>query len=164
MNTIPPSSPALAFSPVADFGSSAAGAGAGAAGTGGEVACAPPVPHPAVAERSEAEPLTLGAVAERSEAEPRILSAIPVQAMEDVMAMRAQQIVQYGHTLEADQRRPIGDFARDLESLARAIREDVQWHKPAHQLRRRSVKLAALCLAMIDRIDGASAPEGNPHG
>ena len=91
------------------------------------------------------------------------LTSIPVRAMEDVMQARALQVVKYGHTLEADQRRPLGDFARDLESLARAIREDVQWHKPAEQIRRRTVKLGALCLALIDRINGAH-PESQDHG
>ncbi|KUR80935.1 hypothetical protein [Novosphingobium sp. FSW06-99] len=76
-----------------------------------------------------------------------------VRAMEDVMAVRHDQIFHYGHTPEKDARRPLRQFVEDLHTGARAIVEDVQFHKPHDRIRRRLVKLAALTLATIDRID-----------
>ena len=80
-----------------------------------------------------------------------------LRAVEDVMAVRHQQIFTYGHTPEKDQARALRRFADDLVQAARAIVEDVQFAKPHDRIRRRVVKLAALALATIDRIDN----EGN---
>lgn len=83
---------------------------------------------------------------------------VPVRAMEDMLAMRAQQIFKFGHTPERDAQRPLSGFALDLQALARAIVEDIQFHKPPDRIRRRLIKLGALCMATTDRLDN----EGNP--
>lgn len=79
---------------------------------------------------------------------------IPVRAMEQMLALRHEQIHRFGHTLQADRERPLQDFAHDIESLARAILEDAQFHKPADRIRRRAIKLGALCMALADRLEG----------
>lgn len=71
-----------------------------------------------------------------------------------MLAVRHQQIHQFGHTLEADRARPIMDWARDIESAARAIVEDAQFHKPAERIRKRAIKLGALLMAFADRLEG----------
>lgn len=78
---------------------------------------------------------------------------VPVRAMEDVLRCRTDQIFRFGHTPERDAQRPLLHFAQDIENGARAILEDAQFNKPADRIRRRLVKLAALTLATIDRID-----------
>ncbi|WP_226018657.1 hypothetical protein [Novosphingobium sp. FKTRR1] len=80
-----------------------------------------------------------------------------VRAMEDVMAKRHEQIFKFGHTPVADLAKPLRAFALDLEGEARGVLDDVQFRKPVDRIRRRLVKLAALALATIDRIDN----EGN---
>lgn len=91
---------------------------------------------------------------------------VPVRAMEDVMAVRAEQIFVHGHTAETDAAMPLRFFARELVNSASAIEETVQFNKPLAILRRRVVKHAAMCLAMIDRIDmqAGQTAEGRPHG
>ncbi|WP_226019495.1 hypothetical protein [Novosphingobium sp. FKTRR1] len=76
-----------------------------------------------------------------------------VRAMEDVMAKRHEQIFKFGHTPVADLAKPLRAFALDLEGEARGVLDDVQFRKPSDRIRRRLVKLAALALATIDRID-----------
>ncbi len=78
---------------------------------------------------------------------------IPVRAAEDMLRIRHEQIHKFGHTLEADRQRPIMDWARDVESAARAILEDAQFHKPAERIRKRAIKLGALLMALADRLD-----------
>lgn len=75
------------------------------------------------------------------------------RAMEDVMAVRHQQIFQYGHTPAKDAARALAQFVADIKNGANAITEDVQFNKPHDRIRRRLVKLAALAVATIDRID-----------
>lgn len=79
---------------------------------------------------------------------------IPVRAAEDMLRIRHEQIHHFGHTLQADRAKPLQGFAHDIESLARAIREDIQFHKPADRIRRRALKLGALCMALADRLEG----------
>lgn len=78
---------------------------------------------------------------------------VPVRAAEDMMAKRAEQIFRFGHTPEADQAKPLLGFALDIESLAKAILEDVQFNKSHDRIRTRLVKLGALAMATVDRID-----------
>lgn len=80
--------------------------------------------------------------------------------MQDVMAKRHEQIFRFGHTPVADLARPLRSFAIDIEAEARAVLDDLQFRRPADRIRRRVVKLAALALATIDRIDN----EGNSNG
>lgn len=106
-------------------------------------------PHPGQAERAGA-----GSACPA----PARLEYALVRAMEDVMAKRHEQIVKFGHTPEADLARPLRAFAFDIEAEARAVIEDVQFGKPPDRIRRRLVKLAALALATIDRIDNEGSP------
>ncbi|WP_298164527.1 hypothetical protein [Novosphingobium sp.] len=78
---------------------------------------------------------------------------VPVKAMEDVMAIRSEQIFRHGHTPESDARLPLHHFARQLHGGAIRIEEDAQFNLDLEVMRRRVVKHAALCLALIDRID-----------
>ena len=82
---------------------------------------------------------------------------VPVRAMEDILALRAEQIVRYGHTSESDAERPMALFALDLRDRAKAIHEALQFHQGADILRKRLVRTAALCMAMIDKIDAEDA-------
>lgn len=81
------------------------------------------------------------------------LDFIPVAAAEDMLRVRHEQIHRFGHTPEADRTRPPQALAYDIESLARAIIEDCQFHKPASRIRRRTIKLGALCMALADRLE-----------
>jgi hypothetical protein len=85
-----------------------------------------------------------------------------MRAMEDVMAARAEQIFRHGHTPESDSARPLAEFTNDFYERVNALREGVQFNQASSVQRRRLVKLAALCLAAIDRLD--SEQEGNPLG
>lgn len=78
---------------------------------------------------------------------------VPVRAMEEVMRVRAEQIFKHGHTAEADLAQPLYFFARDIWTRGVALMETCQFHQGKQLLRRRAVKLAAICLALIDRID-----------
>jgi hypothetical protein len=89
-------------------------------------------------------------------------SYVPIRAMEDVMAARAEQIFRHGHTPQSDSARPLGEFTEDIYQRVKALREGVQFNQARAVQRRRLVKLAALCLAAIDRLD--SEQEGNPLG
>jgi hypothetical protein len=86
---------------------------------------------------------------------------IPVRAAEDMLRIRHEQIHKFGHTLEADRARPLIQWGQDLESIARAILEDIQFHKPADRLRRRAIKLGALAMALADRLESQHSTEGN---
>lgn len=107
---------------------------------------------PAQADRAGGERVAMTATP------PARLQYALVRAMEDVMAKRHEQIVKFGHTPEADLARPLRAFAFDIEAEARAVIEDVQFGKPPDRIRRRLVKLAALALATIDRIDNEGSP------
>lgn len=82
---------------------------------------------------------------------------VPVRAMEEMLRIRHQQIHQFGHTLDADRRRPTLDWARDIENAARAILEDAQFNKPPERIRRRAIRLGALLMAFADRLEGEHA-------
>lgn len=76
-------------------------------------------------------------------------------ALESVLQCRLEQIEKWGHTPEKDRERPLRGFLVDIASLAQAAREDHQFHHnddPA-RIRKRLVKLGALILATLDRID-----------
>lgn len=78
---------------------------------------------------------------------------VPVRAMEDVLALRHQQIHKHGHTPEADALKPLKWFAEDLLDRAKATHEGIRFNKGNAVARLRLVKIAALAMAMIDRID-----------
>lgn len=74
-------------------------------------------------------------------------------ALEDLTELRREQIERFGHTPEADASRPLFHFAKQLQSYAAAVMEDAQFGKPLAQMRRHTLKLGALALAAIERID-----------
>jgi hypothetical protein len=83
---------------------------------------------------------------------------VRVAAMEAVMAERHRHIFACGHTPEKDRGRSLAHFARQLARQGIAVTEYTQFNRPA-LVRAHAVTLAALCLALIDRID-ADTPEG----
>lgn len=108
-----------------------------------------------------------GAVAPRQLSDPvagGTATFVPVAAMEAVLALRHQQIHQFGHTTAADlaaiersgKRYHVAAMARRV--LSDAI-EDMQFNKGPAQIRRRLVKAAALTLAAIDAEDARQADE-----
>ena len=82
-----------------------------------------------------------------------VATYVPVRALEDMLAVRTDQIFKYGHTAEKDAARALSHFVRDIADATRAIGEDMQFNKGPDRMRRRLVKLGALILATIDRID-----------
>lgn len=89
---------------------------------------------------------------------------VPVAAMEDVLALRQQQIHKFGHTAAADLAAIAASGKRyHVAALAscclRDAIEDMQFNKEAAQIRRRLVKAAALTLAAIDAEDARAAQE-----
>jgi len=77
---------------------------------------------------------------------------IPVASMEAILTARWQQIHKWGHTPEKDAYLPMAHFARELRSAVGAVVEDVSFHRPEN-MRRHLIKLGALTLAAMDRLD-----------
>ncbi|WP_133726851.1 MULTISPECIES: hypothetical protein [unclassified Novosphingobium] len=77
---------------------------------------------------------------------------MPVRAMEEILAERHRQIHTFGHTPAQDRALPLAHFARELSKRGLAITEYVQFHKP-RLARRHAIALAAVAMALIDRID-----------
>ncbi|MEZ5688722.1 MAG: hypothetical protein R3E21_08085 [Caenibius sp.] len=82
-------------------------------------------------------------------------TAVPVGAMEDVMTMREEQIVKFGHTPEQDAMLPAHYLPKQARGyLEHAIDEltigPEGWEARA---RKRLIRAAALILAAIDRLD-----------
>jgi hypothetical protein len=75
------------------------------------------------------------------------------RALADIAALRREQIERFGHTPEADAKTPIYRFAQLLQNYAMAVMEDAQFGKPAGQMRLHTIKLAALAVATIERLD-----------
>lgn len=116
-----------------------------------------PVEHPAITPGS-----LVGAGPDTAGAQTPAVTYAPLRAMEDVMAARAEQIFRHGHTLQSDSARPLGEFIDDIYQRGKALREGVHFNQASTIQRRRLVKLAALCVAAIDRIDFEQ--EGSPLG
>lgn len=85
------------------------------------------------------------------------LAGVPLAGIEAVIAARREQIERYGHTPESDAARPLREFGRDIQSRGTGISETIQFNQPKAVLRKRAIKLAALLLALIDRIDSEEA-------
>jgi len=89
---------------------------------------------------------------------PTHIAFVPVAAMEDVLALRARQIHEFGHTLAADLDRIARSgrrqaIAADAALALRDAIEDMHFNKDPGQIRRRLVKAAAMILAAIDAED-----------
>lgn len=78
--------------------------------------------------------------------------AIPHQALDDLAAIRRQQIHDYGHTVAADQALAVPFMVEEACRNGMALREDIQFNK-RHLLRRHAVKAAAWFVALADRLD-----------
>lgn len=99
------------------------------------------------------------AVSPSPEADPPMAPAALPPSVQDVLQLRRDQVERWGHTPEKDAERPLSDFLHDVDHLARAAREDAQFRMGGQRIRKRLVKLAALTLATIDRLDMAPPPE-----
>lgn len=84
----------------------------------------------------------------------------PGGSLQSVLQCRTDQVLKYGHTLASDAERPLKSFvevldmrAAEIHRLSHAAREDHQFNMKLDQIRKRLVKLAAMTLATIDRID-----------
>ena len=92
--------------------------------------------------------------------------AVPLGALEDIMSMREEQIVKFGHTPEQDAMLPAHYLPKEARAyLDHAIDELMigpeGWEARA---RKRLIRAAALILAAIDRLDAATnstKTEGN---
>lgn len=84
-------------------------------------------------------------------------------ALREVLQARLDQVLVHGHTAEADARMPLAYFTRELADRARSIAEGQQFHQALHVQRRRTVKLAALSLALLQRLDHEIGKEA-AHG
>lgn len=89
-------------------------------------------------------------------------------AIRDVLACRREQIEKWGHTPEADAALPIAGFLNhmlhELQARLIAVLDDHRGRQGLAQIRKRLVKLAALILATIDRLDaeGVDNPPTTP--
>lgn len=84
-------------------------------------------------------------------------------ALREVLQARLDQVLVHGHTAESDAAMPVAYFTRELAERARALSEGVQFKQALTIQRRRAVKLAALSLALLQRIDLELAKEAQ-HG
>jgi hypothetical protein len=74
-------------------------------------------------------------------------------AMAALAAERRRQVEQLGHSREADDAAPLYHLVRLIRSDAVGAIESVQFNKGKPLLRRRLVRLGALVLAAIEKID-----------
>jgi hypothetical protein len=93
-----------------------------------------------------------GAAHPSTQAAPATQDFVPVQAMELILAERHRQIHKFGHTPDADRKLPLAHFAREMSKRGLAIAEYIQFNRPAN-VRRHAIVLAAIAMALIDRID-----------
>ncbi len=84
----------------------------------------------------------------------------PLRAVEDVLALRGEQIHKFGHTSEKDAALPVDHLPREAKAALAAALDDIQFHRGGiawdetrPRVRRRLVKAAAMLLAAIDRLD-----------
>lgn len=87
----------------------------------------------------------------------------PGTALHDVARLRRDQVELHGHTAEADDARALegpDSFARLVRTFAHDICEDLQFNKRL-LARRHAVKLAALAIALADRLDRDAASSGD---
>lgn len=84
-------------------------------------------------------------------------------ALREVLQARLDQVLVYGHTAERDAAMPVGYFVREVHRRVIELEEDVQFRCGSAIMRRHAVKLAALSLALLQRIDLELAKEAS-HG
>ena len=84
-------------------------------------------------------------------------------ALREVLQARLDQVLVHGHTAESDAAMPVSYFISELGKRVGALSEGVQFNQALRVQRRRTVKLAALSLALLQRIDHEIAKEA-AHG
>lgn len=82
---------------------------------------------------------------------PGRTAALP--SINAIQAERQRQIDGFGHTLQGDASAPLDQLPRLARDVLGGIADDIQFHKPRAQMRRRAIKAAALLVAFIDRLD-----------
>jgi len=75
-----------------------------------------------------------------------------------IQAERQRQIETFGHSAAGDLLLPLRQMPSQAREVLGAVLDDIQFHKPRAQMRRRAIKAAALLVAFIDRLD-AEDPE-----
>ncbi len=119
----------------------------------------PPLPFGSHQTENAAAPAPEGAA---HPAEPSgASSCVSRSAMEQLLAMRLRQMEQYGHTPDADMARPISDLVAAMNPYTRYLREDITCHAPLVTIKKHAAALGAMCLALIDRVEGE---EERRHG
>lgn len=131
-----------AFPPPSPFGSHhSAAAGPRGEGTG----AAPDQPDPPLVGAAPVDPVSapVGPAA----------GFVPVRAMEAVLAARVRQIEHFGHTPERDAAQPVEALLLPVTRYFKSTRESIACNAPLETTRRHAVQLAAMVLALIDRLD-----------
>lgn len=77
-------------------------------------------------------------------------------AVADLIALRREQAIRFGHTIEADRALPLIHLPKEAEARMRALMDDIRWGK-LDQARARALRAAALLLAFADRLDADAA-------
>lgn len=74
-------------------------------------------------------------------------------AIEEIAAERLRQIVKFSHSTEADDEAPLWHLLRLVRSDATGAIESFHFNKGTPLIRRRLVRLGALVVATIEKID-----------
>ena len=106
-----------------------------------------PIPHPSGSHAGDAA---------GKATPPAPAASFTSSAMLAIAGVRADH-ARHGHTLEADRAKPLDDMTREISRRATGLREDTQFNMPREIVRRHAVALAALLVALIDRLDADEA-------
>jgi hypothetical protein len=81
----------------------------------------------------------------------------PPPSIVSIVADRQRQVDEWGHTPAGDARQSLMQLPILAREVIGGVIDDIQFHKPHAQMRRRAVKAAALLVAFIDRLDAEDA-------
>lgn len=84
-------------------------------------------------------------------------------ALREVLQARLDQVLVHSHTAEADANMPVRYFVGELLRRVQALADGEHFQQGHALQRRRAIKLAALSLALLQRLDFEVAKEPN-HG
>ena len=84
-------------------------------------------------------------------------------ALREVLQARLDQVLVHGHTAETDANMPVRYFVGELLRRVQALADGEHFQQGHATQRRRAIKLAALSLALLQRLDFEAAKETN-HG